>query len=135
MADTLIAAARNRSNVFARWRQCDTVLAHDSLDPLHSPSKTAARSVQSFSGCTVDGTFSLYVTSPKFVLSRGRDLDSPYNTWFSGPTPPITPNGISMESAVFSRIRVRCQRTDRQNDDGTRPVRTGRLQALPSDAA
>jgi len=49
VVDPLIAAANNRSTVFARWRPDVHVhRVHDSLGPTHSTPQTAARSVQPF---------------------------------------------------------------------------------------
>ena len=55
----------------------------------------------------------------------------PSNTWFTGPTQSATPDSISIESAIFPQIKLATSRPmDRQNDDGTQPVRFGRLRYM-----
>jgi len=44
------------------------------------------------------------------------------NTWFSGPTRVLKPNGISISSAVFAGLT---SVTDRQTDHATRSVTIG----------
>jgi len=57
--------------------------------------------------CTTDGRMSLYFTGgpalspPKIASSPRRSAFSP-NTWFLGPTQVSTPNGITINSAVFA---------------------------------
>jgi len=49
---------------------------------------------------------------------------SPSNTWFSGPTRVLNPNGISISSAIFAGLS---SVTDRQTDHATRSVTIGRI--------
>jgi len=62
---------------------------------------------------------------PKLPLSMER-LGPPFNTFFSGPTQPTTPNGISVASAILPKYTLVSSRqdrkTDRQNKHGTRPI-------------
>ena len=56
------------------------------------------------------------------------ELDPPSNTWFSGPTRVLNPNGISIGSAVFAGLTSVTDRlTDRPTDHATRSVAIGRM--------
>ena len=89
----------------------------------HLLSQTALDRFSRF--CIADAAFSLYVihrttafspTFTPFSLEKS-------SAWFLGRTPPTYSNGTSFESAVFFTIYA-CYQTDRQNEHGTRPVRT-----------
>ena len=51
-------------------------------------------------------------------------MRNPSNTWFSGPTQVLNPNGSSIGSAVFAGLT---SVTDRPTDHATRWVRIGRI--------
>ena len=53
---------------------------------------------------------------------------TPSGTWFLGPTQPSTPNGNSIESAIFPHAR--CQRTDRTTTELDRYQVTNRAKPL-----
>jgi len=82
-------------------------LAHDSL----GPSEHCDRFTRF---CTDDRKVSLYFTMgrlfPHSKLPLPMGIWAPSNTWFSGPTRVLNPNGISIGSAVFALTSV----TDRQ---------------------
>ena len=67
------------------------------------------------------------------VFVRWRKCVSPSNTRFLVPSPRSIPDDSPIASAFVPKYTlVTNGQTDRQNDDGTRPARTGRLYALGS---
>ena len=69
-------------------------------------------------GCVALPSITLRCPSPQKCPSRG-EVDSPFTTSYLRRNRPTTPNGISIDSAVFCKIHVRYQWTDRQTDDST----------------
>jgi len=70
------------------------------------------------------GRYSLYFTMsrpfPLKITSSHGDLDPPSNTWFLWLIQIHNPKGISVDSAVFVRIKIVTDRqTDRQTDRET----------------
>jgi len=61
--------------------------------------------------------------SPKIAPTHGGS-GPPSNTWFPGPTWVLSPNGISISSAVFARLT---SELDRPTDHATRSVTIGRI--------
>jgi len=96
-----------------------------SFGPPESTIQTANRSVQPFLHSsrqkvpilTMDSSF------PQNRLFRW-GIWTPSNTWFSGPTRVLNPNGISIGSAVFAGLT---SVTDRPSDDATRSVTKDRI--------
>jgi len=83
---------------------CTSSLVHDLLGPSHSPSQTAARSVQPFFHGRCHVLPIQYVTAHSPISLAPYPCGSgpvPSNTWLLGPTRRNTSNGISIESAVF----------------------------------
>ena len=111
---------------------------HDSLDRPYSLFQTVARLVQPFlhDRCHLAHFVSTRYIVPlnfthKFVPSNG-ESGPPFKHGDSNPPypPAIIPNGSSVSSAVLRKYMymvVTNRQIDRQNDDGTRPVNTGRL--------
>ena len=96
------------SNLPLRTGDLYPYLLRGSMDPPHSAIETASRSVQPF--CTAYGTASLYFTMGrplplKIAPSHGGSAP-PSNTWFLGPTRVLSPNGISISSAVLQGSRL-----------------------------
>jgi len=110
VGDPFTAAVHNGSTVFARWRQCarpfNTKFLGLTANP-HSPSQTVARSVRITLRRSI---FSL----PKFAPAHVKPRLS--IRWFLGPTQRTTSNGISVESAVLSKIHGHYPRMDSPTD-------------------
>jgi len=93
----------------------DPHLTHNFLGPSESITQTASRSVQPFLHRWPHSVPILCNGMPLFpqnLISPWGDLD-PYNTWFSGPTRVLKPNGTSIGSAVFAGLT---SVADRQTD-------------------
>jgi len=138
VADCLIIAVHNRyrSTVFARWSQ----YIYPSNTRFFWPIPLIVPNGSSIGSAVFARkmphspyTIPLHHFFQKFASSRDRS-EPPPNTPFLGSTPLITPNGISIESAVFLK-NIRSLPTDRQtvrltrrrNGHGTRPISIGRL--------
>ena len=93
------------SMVFARWHQCAPHPIHASLGPPKSKSQMASRSIQPFWHISRQGVDILYNRPPSYPLKNAPshgESGPPTNTWFLGTTRVLSPNWISISSAVFA---------------------------------
>jgi len=115
-------AAHNHLTAFARWRQCSHAhLIHDTSSPPHSQSETVARSVQPFMQVVLSILlicYSVALFPSNLFLSVG-DLVSDIVPWTH-----LTHHTKRhlRRFGRFSKLHGRYKRTDRQNDDRSRPV-------------
>ena len=66
--------------------------------------------------------------SPKNLPLPMGESGPPSNTWFSGPTQVLDPEGSLIGAAVFAGLTsVTDRQTDRPTDHATRSVRVGRI--------
>jgi len=65
---------------------------------------------------------------PQKIAPSDGGIWTPSNTWFHRPTGVLTPNGISIGSAIFAGLTsVTDWQTDRPTNHATRSVTTGHI--------
>jgi len=135
VSDPLIPAAYIHLTVSARWRQYARPPNTQFLGiiPLIVQFELQLGRLSRF--CTADAAYSLCIILPRPIFLKicpFRGVSGPSsNTSFLWPTRATTPNGISIQSAVFPQYTLVTNRqidwqTDRQNDELNRPIRIGR---------
>jgi len=106
-----------------------------SLNVPESKSQTASQSVQPFlhsSQQSVPIVPTMGRCFPSLEVASAHGGSKPsfntwFNTWFLGPTQVLNPNGISINSALFSRARYCDRPRDRPSDHATRSVTIRRM--------